>query len=63
MPDKPAKETPVIIFTRKVVKNSGSLRITIPKEIAETLNIEQGDEMEIFVRGYDSLIVRKKKGN
>ena len=55
------KEAPLIIFSRKIVKNAGSLRVTIPKEIADALSIEQGQEVEIYAEGLDTIIVRKKK--
>ena len=53
------KENPIIKFTRKVVRNAGSLRITIPKEIADALQIEEGHSMEIYAQDSETLIVKK----
>lgn len=54
-------ERPAIRFTRKVVKNAGSLRLTIPKEIADALKIEEGQIMEIYAENSDTIIVKRMK--
>lgn len=35
-------------FTRKINEIGGSIAITIPKELAEYLNVDVGDEIEIM---------------
>ena len=42
-------ETPKIVWKRKVIYNSGSYRIAIPKEIAEAFSIEQGQVLHLTV--------------
>ena len=46
-------------FKIKVVKIGNSLRITIPKEISEFLNINEGDSVILTVN--DEIINVKKK--
>ena len=41
--------TPKIVWKRKVIYNSGSYRIAIPKEIAEAFSIEQGQVLHLTV--------------
>ncbi len=57
----PEKDVPVIKFTRKVAKTADSLRITIPKEITDTLGIEQGEVMEIYAVDNNTIIVKRMK--
>jgi len=42
-----------------VGKIGDSLHITLPKEIVEALGIEQGDILEIYVKDYQTIIVKK----
>ena len=47
-------------FKIKVVKVGNSLRITIPKEIAEALNLKVGDLVGVSLDD-DQIVVRKIK--
>ena len=49
-------------FKIKVGKVGHSLRITIPKEIAEYLNIKEGDVVLVFVSNSEIVVKRQKKG-
>ena len=49
-------ETPKIVWKRKVIYNSGSYRIAIPKEIAEAFRIQQGQELQLAVDGNKIII-------
>jgi len=49
-------ETPKVIWKRKVIYNSGSYRIAIPKEIAEAFSIERGQELHLVVEGNKIII-------
>ncbi|MFC1505722.1 AbrB/MazE/SpoVT family DNA-binding domain-containing protein [Thermoproteota archaeon] len=49
-----------ITLKRTIVKIGGSLRLTIPPEIAEMLKVEQGDEVEFSTTNGD-VIIRKAK--
>ncbi|MGC9778757.1 MAG: AbrB/MazE/SpoVT family DNA-binding domain-containing protein [Candidatus Heimdallarchaeota archaeon] len=53
------EEHVIIPFKRKVGKIGDSLHITLPKEIVEALDIKQGDIMEIYVKDYKTIIVKK----
>lgn len=53
---------PFIKFTRKIVRNANSLRITIPKEIADALGIEVGQTMEIYAEDNETIVVKKMSG-
>ena len=55
------KEGIIIYFSRKIGKTGESLYLTIPKELVDALKIEQGDEMELYAKDFDTIIVRKKK--
>jgi putative addiction module antidote len=46
-------------FTLKVAQVGNSLRVTLPKEICEHLNIEKGDPVSMWVD--DSHIIIEKK--
>jgi AbrB family looped-hinge helix DNA binding protein len=46
-------------FKVKAVKIGNSLRMTIPKQIADYLEINSGDEIEITVQDHE-MIVKKK---
>jgi len=47
-------------FKNKVFKSGGSLRVTIPKPIAETLEIEEGSTLEIWVNDKQIVIEKTK---
>jgi len=47
-----------IVLRRKAVRIGGSLRLTLPPEIAETLRIKAGDEVEYQATNGD-IIIRK----
>jgi len=49
-----------ITLKRTIVKIGGSLRLTIPPEIAEILKVEAGDEIEFAMTDGD-VIIRKAK--
>jgi len=57
----PNEDSIVIYFNRKIGKTGESLYLTIPKELVEALKIEQGDEMELYAKDFETIIVRKKK--
>jgi AbrB family looped-hinge helix DNA binding protein len=46
-------------FKVKALKIGNSLRMTIPKQIADYLKISSGDELEITVQNHE-MIVKKK---
>jgi AbrB family looped-hinge helix DNA binding protein len=46
-------------FKVKALKIGNSLRMTIPKQIADYLEIRSGDELEITVQDHE-IIVKKK---
>ena len=50
-----------IEFKMKVVKIGGSLRVTIPKEIAEALNIREGDILAVTTTNNEILMKKKTK--
>ena len=47
-----------ITLKRALVKIGGSLRLTIPPEIAETLGVGEGDEIEFAATNGD-VVIRK----
>jgi AbrB family looped-hinge helix DNA binding protein len=47
-----------IILKRALVKIGGSLRLTIPPEIAEILKVKEGDEVEFGATNGD-IVIRK----
>lgn len=51
-----------ITLKRGVAKIGGSLRLTVPPEIAELLQIKQGDQVEFDMKN-DEVVIRKAKGN
>jgi antitoxin MazE len=55
------KEGITIYFSRKIGKIGESLYVTIPKELVEALKISQGEEMELYAKDYETLVLRKKK--
>ena len=49
----------VLKFKRSIVESAGSLRVNIPKEIAEFLNLNKGDMVYIYLD--DKKMVLEKK--
>jgi len=49
-----------ITLKRALVKIGGSLRLTIPPEIAETLGVSEGDEVEFAATNGD-VVIRKSR--
>jgi len=49
-----------IVLKRNVVRIGGSLRLTLPPEIAEILRIKAGDEVEYLTTNGD-IIIRKAR--
>jgi AbrB family looped-hinge helix DNA binding protein len=49
-----------ITLKRTLVKIGGSLRLTIPPEIAEILKVAEGDEVEFCATNGD-VVIRKVK--
>ena len=49
-----------ITLKRTLVKIGGSLRLTIPPEIAELLKVHEGDEVE-FSAVDNEIVIRKSK--
>jgi Zn-finger nucleic acid-binding protein len=47
-----------ILFKRKAFKIGGSLAVRIPKEIADSIGLTDGDELSIKTRG-EQLIIEK----
>jgi AbrB family looped-hinge helix DNA binding protein len=45
-------------FKIKVVKIGNSLRVTIPKEIAEAVDLKKGNMVEVYLDD-DKIIIRK----
>jgi antitoxin component of MazEF toxin-antitoxin module len=50
-----------ITLKRTVVKIGGSLRLTIPPEIAEILKVNAGDQMEFAMTDGDVIVRRAKR--
>jgi AbrB family looped-hinge helix DNA binding protein len=50
-----------ITLKRTLVKIGGSLRLTIPPEIADLLKVHEGDEIE-FSTTDGEVVIRKSKG-
>ena len=48
-----------IMFEISVVKVGGSLRMTIPKEIADAMKIDKGDKLEVTMNN-GQMVVKKK---
>jgi len=51
-----------IAFRRRICKIGGSLRLTLPPEIAEDLKVKAGDEVEYTSNNGDIIIRKAKKG-
>ncbi len=51
-----------IIFKIKAVKVGNSIRMTIPKEIVEHLQIKKGDVLEVSVTNGEMSVKKKEKG-
>ncbi len=49
-----------ITLKRTVVKIGGSLRLTLPKEIAEMMKVKTGDTVEFLATNGD-VVIRKSK--
>ena len=49
-----------IVLRRTVVKIGGSLRLTIPPEIASMLKVREGDDIE-YISDNGNIIIRKAK--
>ena len=54
-----SEEGIIIYFKRKVGKSGDSLYITIPSEIVDSLKIKQGEEMKIYAKDYNTIVIRK----
>jgi AbrB family looped-hinge helix DNA binding protein len=50
-----------ITLKRTLVKIGGSLRLTIPPEVADLLHVHEGDEIEFSTSNGD-IIIKKVKG-
>ncbi len=46
-------------YSRKVGRMGNSLGVSLPKRLAETLNVIQGDEIEFVENKHGEIIVRK----
>ncbi len=55
------QKVPVIKFTRKIGKVGDSIRITIPKEITDSLIIEEGNYFEIYAIDSETIVMKKVK--
>ncbi len=53
------QKVPVIKFTRKIGKVGDSIRITIPKEITDSLTIEEGQYFEIYAINSETIVMKK----
>lgn len=49
------------MFTQKLYKNGNSVAVTIPKALLKELNLRDGSEVEVDIKGKE-LIVAPKKG-
>lgn len=52
-----------IPFKVKAVKIGNSIRMTIPKQIAEYLKINEGDTLEVTVQNREITVKKKEKNN
>ena len=52
-----------IPFKVKAVKIGNSIRMTIPKQIAEYLKINEGDTLEVMVQNREITVKKKEKNN
>lgn len=52
-----------ITLRRTVVKIGGSLRLTVPPEIAEMLRVKEGDEIEFASTNGDVVIRKARHGS
>jgi len=50
-----------IVLKRKVMRIGNSLRVAIPKEIVELLQLKQGDSIEFAATNGDIVIRKSKK--
>ena len=48
-----------VVFEISAVKVGGSLRMTIPKEVATAMKIDKGDKLEVTMNNGE-MVVRKK---
>jgi len=50
-----------IVLKRKVMRIGNSLRVAIPKEVVELLQLKQGDSVEFAATNGDIVIRKSKK--
>ena len=51
-----------IVLKRKIVRIGGSLRLTVPSEIAGILKVREGDAVEFAANNGDIIIRKAKRG-
>ena len=49
-----------LVFERKVIKNHGSLQVTVPSILAKIMDLKKGDSLEIRYNPDGSFTCRKK---
>jgi len=53
------KGIPLIKFQRKIGKVGNSIRITIPKEITDALEIDEGQNFELYAVDVNTIIMKR----
>ncbi|OMF98144.1 AbrB/MazE/SpoVT family DNA-binding domain-containing protein [Paenibacillus sp. FSL R7-0337] len=54
-------QTKVIRYSRKIGRMGNSLGVSLPKALAEKLNISQGDEIEFIENERGEVVLRKSR--
>ncbi|ETT55153.1 AbrB/MazE/SpoVT family DNA-binding domain-containing protein [Paenibacillus sp. FSL P4-0338] len=54
-------QTKVIRYSRKIGRMGNSLGVSLPKALAEKLNISQGDEIEFIENESGEVVLRKSR--
>lgn len=48
-------------YSRKVGRMGNSLGVSLPKALAEKLNVAQGDEIELIENGHGEVVLKKAR--
>ncbi|MCP8309085.1 MAG: AbrB/MazE/SpoVT family DNA-binding domain-containing protein [archaeon] len=50
-------------FKMKLIKIGNSLRVTIPKEIIEAVNLKKGDVLSVSLSNDSKILIKKAEGS